>query len=427
LPNVLDVTANPRSGHVRWTICAMLFVATSINYMDRQVIGLLKPTLQHSIGLTELNFGYIIAAFQTAYAIGLLVAGRLVDRLGSRRGYALIMGTWSLAAMAHALVRSALGFGIARFFLGLGEAGNFPAAIKTVADWFPQRERSLATGIFNSGANLGAVLAPALVPWVTLRFGWRAAFLSTGLFSMSWIVWWYWKYRTPQDHPTLTGEELRYIYERAAEQMGPQVRWAKLLTYRQTWAFVIAKFLTDPIWWFYLFWLPGYFDSRFHLGLSHLGLPLIIVYNMSAAGSIGGGWLPQLFGRFGLGNASSRMAAMLFCACLALPILYAGRTSSEWAAIALLSVAAGAHQGWSANLFTTASDMFPSNAVGSIVGIGGMAGSVGGVLLSVSAGKILQITHNYTSLFLIAGTVYLLAIIVLRTLAPNLRRVTLQS
>ena len=427
MPSVFEVNAKPRSGHVRWTICAMLFVATSINYMDRQVIGLLKPTLQHSIGLTELNFGYIIAAFQAAYAIGLLVAGRLVDRLGSRRGYAMIMGTWSLAAMAHALVRSALGFGVARFFLGLGEAGNFPAAIKTVADWFPQRERSLATGIFNSGANLGAILAPALVPWVTLRFGWRAAFLSTGLFSMSWIVWWYWKYRTPQDHPTLTGEELRHIYDRAAEQMGPQVRWAKLLTYRQTWAFVLAKFLTDPIWWFYLFWLPGYFDSRFHLGLSHLGLPLIIVYNISAVGSIGGGWLPQLFGRFGLNNVSSRMAAMLFCACLALPILFAGRTSSEWTAIALLSVAAGAHQGWSANLFTTVSDMFPSNAVGSIVGIGGMAGSVGGVLLSVSAGKILQITHNYTSLFLIAGSVYLLAIVVLRTLAPNLRRVNLQS
>ncbi len=257
MPEVLEVPANPRSRHVRWTICAVLFVATSINYMDRQVIGLLKPTLQHSIGLTELSFGYIIAAFQAAYAIGLLVAGRLVDRLGSRVGYTFIMGTWSLVAMAHALVRSALSFGVARFFLGLGEAGNLPAAIKTVADWFPPRDRSLATGIFNSGANLGAVLAPSLVPWVTLRFGWRAAFLSTGLFSMSWIMWWYWKYRMPRDHPTLTGEELRYIYERAAEQMGPQVHWAKLLTYRQTWAFVIAKFLTDPIWWFYLFWLPG--------------------------------------------------------------------------------------------------------------------------------------------------------------------------
>jgi ACS family hexuronate transporter-like MFS transporter len=427
LPQALSLSPNSRTGRVRWTICAMLFVATSINYMDRQVIGLLKPTLEQSIGLTELDFGYIIAAFQAAYAIGLLAAGRLVDRLGTRVGYTLIMGTWSLAAMAHALVRTALGFGVARFFLGLGEAGNFPAAIKTVADWFPQRERSLATGLFNSGANLGAILAPLLVPWVTLRFGWRAAFLSTGLFSTCWIIWWSWKYRKPQEHPTLTGEELRHIYEHAAEQMGPQVPWAKLLTYRQTWAFVIAKFLTDPIWWFYLFWLPGYFDSRFHLGLSHMGLPLIIVYNISAVGSIGGGWLPQLFSRFGLGSASSRMATMLLCACLALPMLFAGHTSSEWVAITLLSIAAGAHQGWSANLFTTASDMFPSNAVGSIVGIGGMAGSVGGVLLSVSAGKILEVTHNYTSLFITAGSVYLLAIIVLQTLAPQLRRVNFSS
>jgi MFS transporter, ACS family, hexuronate transporter len=405
----------------------MLFVATSINYMDRQVIGLLKPTLQQSIGLTELDFGYIIAAFQAAYAIGLLIAGRLVDRLGSRIGYTLIMGTWSLAAMAHALARSALGFGIARFFLGLGEAGNFPAAIKTVADWFPQKERSLATGIFNSGANLGAIIAPVMIPWVTLRFGWRAAFLSTGLFSMAWIIWWFRTYRRPPEHPTLTGEELRHITQMAADQMAPPIPWSKLLTYRQTWAFVIAKFLTDPIWWFYLFWLPGFFDSRFHLGLSHLGLPLIIVYNMSAVGSIGGGSLPLLFERFGLRSANSRMATMLLCACLALPILAAGRTQSEWIAIAILSIAAGAHQGWSANLFTTASDMFPSNAVGSVVGIGGMAGSVGGVLLSISAGKILQVTHSYTSLFLLAGSVYLVAVVVLRVLAPDLKRIQLQD
>jgi ACS family hexuronate transporter-like MFS transporter len=416
-------------GRVRWTICAMLFVATSINYMDRQVIGLLKPTLEQSIGLTEQSYGYIIAAFQVAYAAGLLLAGRMVDRLGSRLGYALIMGTWSLAAMAHALASSALGFGIARFFLGLGEAGNFPAAIKTVADWFPQRERSLATGIFNSGANLGAIVAPALIPWVTLRFGWRAAFLSTGIFSMAWIIWWYWQYRRPREHPTLTGEELSHIYDRVAEEgdPGPPVPWSKLLTYRQTWGFVIAKFLTDPIWWFYLFWLPSYFDSRFHLGLMHLGLPLILVYNMSAVGSIGGGWLPALFSRLGLNLANARMATMLLCACLALPMLTVGRTHSEWVAIALLSVAAGAHQGWSANLFTTASDMFPSNAVGSIVGIGGMAGSVGGVLLSVSAGRILQLTHSYTPLFALAGSVYLVAVIALKLLAPGLRRVEVRA
>ena len=415
------VTVSKR-GNVRWTICAMLFVATSINYMDRQVIGLLKPTLEHSIGLTEANFGYIIAAFQVAYAAGLLIAGRLVDRLGSRLGYALIMGTWSLAAMAHALAHSAFGFGVARFFLGLGEAGNFPAAIKTVADWFPQKERSLATGIFNSGANIGAMIAPALIPWVTLRYGWRAAFLCTGLFSMAWIIWWYANYRRPQDHPTLTAEELGHIREQVAEQKAPNLPWSKLLGVRQTWAFAAAKFLTDPIWWFYLFWLPSYFDSRFHLGLSHLGLPLILVYNVSAVGSIGGGWLPALFSRFGLAVNKARLAAMLLCALCAVPMLFAGHLRSEWVAVGLLSLAAAAHQGWSANLFTTASDMFPSSAVGSVVGIGGMAGSLGGVLLSISAGRILQVTHSYTPLFVLAGSVYLGALIILRVVVPGLKR-----
>jgi ACS family hexuronate transporter-like MFS transporter len=412
-----------RLGRVRWTICAMLFAATSINYMDRQVIGLLKPTLHTAIGLTEVDFGYIIAAFQAAYAIGLLVAGRLVDKLGSRKGYTLIMGTWSLAAMAHALARSAFGFGVARFFLGLGEAGNFPAAIKTVAEWFPQSERSLATGIFNSGANVGAIVAPALIPWVTLHYGWRAAFLTTGFFSAAWIFWWYSNYRKPAEHPTLTGIELRHIYQHAAEQMGPQIPWLKLLTYKQTWAFALAKFLTDPIWWFYLFWLPSFFDSRFHLGLSHLGLPLILVYNMSAVGSIGGGWLPAPFRRLGLDAPGARMATMTLCASLALPIFYASHVHSEWAAIALLSLAAAAHQGWSANLFTTASDMFPSTAVGAVVGIGGMAGSVGGVLLSISAGKLLQVTHSYAVLFGISASVYLISVVILRVLAPGLKKV----
>ena len=411
-----------RPDRVRWTICAMLFVATSINYMDRQVIGLLKPTLQNSIGLTEVSYGYIVAAFQVAYAAGLVVAGRLVDRLGSRAGYSLFMGVWSLAGMAHALARSALGFGIARFFLGLGEAGNFPAAIKTVADWFPQSERSLATGIFNSGANVGAVIAPAIIPWITLRFGWRAAFVTTGLFGLPWIAWWLKNYRKPSVYQRLTGAELHHEYREAGAQMELDIRWLKLLTYRQTWAFSIAKFLTDPIWWFYLFWLPSFFDSRFHLGLSHLGLPLIIVYNVSAIGSIGGGWLPALF-RGGRDVAKARISAMLICATLVLPVLAAGSLNSEWAAIGLLSLAAAAHQGWSANLFTTASDMFPRSAVGAVVGIGGMAGSVGGVLFSVSAGKILQLTHSYVVLFGISASAYLISMAILHILAPNLKKV----
>src|SRR5271167_366757 len=356
----------------------MLFIATSINYMDRQVIAILKPTLEHSIGMTEVGYGYIVDAFQIAYAIGLLAAGRLIDKLGTRIGYMLVMAVWSLSAMGHALASTVMEFGFARFFLGLGESGNFPAAIKTVAEWFPQKERSLATGIFNSGTNVGAILAPLIVPWIAVHYSWRAAFLTTGLFSMIWIAWWWRNYRKPSDHPTLTGVELRHIYEESAAQMGPQMPWLKLVGFRQTWAFAIAKFLTDPIWWFYLFWLPSYFSAKFNLNLSHLGLPLIIVYNMSAIGSIGGGWLPAPFRKLGLSPTYARLAAMLVCALLVVPIFSATSVKSEWAAIALISLAAGAHQGWSANLFTTSSDMFPRSAVGAVVGIGGMAGAAGG-------------------------------------------------
>lgn len=407
----------------------MLFVATSINYMDRQVIAILKPTLEHSIGMTEVGYGYIVDAFQIAYAIGLLAAGRLIDKLGPRIGYMLVMAVWSVSAMGHALASTVLEFGFARFFLGLGESGNFPAAIKTVAEWFPKSERSLATGIFNSGANVGAILAPAIVPWVTLRWGWHAAFLTTGTFSVLWILWWFRYYRKPTDHATLTAAELQHIYQEAAEDMSPSsslsLPWRRLLRCRQTWAFSIAKFLTDPIWYFYLFWLPSYFSAKFNLNLSHLGLPLIIVYNVSAIGSIGGGWLPAPFRRLGLSANYARLTAMLFCACLVVPIYTASGVKSVWTAIALISLAAGAHQGWSANLFTTSSDMFPRSAVGSVVGIGGMAGSVGSALFAFYAGHILQLTHSYASLFGIAATAYLLALVVLCLLAPGLKKVDL--
>ena len=412
-----------RPGNVRWTICAMLFAATSINYMDRQVLGLLKPLLQHSIGMTEVDYGYVVDAFQLAYALGLVGAGWFVDKVGTRIGYVVIMAVWSMSAMAHSLANTVVQFGIARFFLGLGESGNFPCAIKTVAEWFPQKERSLATGIFNSGTNLGAILAPLIVPWITIHYGWHAAFLVTGLFSFAWIILWYSKYRKPTDHPTLTGRELRHIYQEAAEQMGPATPWAKLLGIRQTWAFTLAKFITDPIWWFYLFWMPSYFASRFHLDLAHLGLPLILVYNASAVGSIGGGWLPQLFRKFGFTAVRARLTAMFICACLVVPVFLINYLSSEWAAIGLLGLAAAAHQGWSANLFSTPADMFPRSAVGSVTGIGGMAGSVGGMLLSTSAGYILQFTHSYASLFALAATVYLVAFAVILILAPGLRKV----
>jgi ACS family hexuronate transporter-like MFS transporter len=416
-------SASERLGRVRWTVCAMLFVATSINYMDRQVIAILKPTLEHSIGLTEIGYGYVVDAFQIAYAIGLLGAGRLIDKVGTRIGYMLVMATWSLSAMGHALANTVMEFGVARFCLGLGESGNFPAAIKTVAEWFPQNERSLATGIFNSGANVGAILAPAIVPWVTLRYGWHAAFLTTGVFSIFWIAWWFRYYRKPADHPTLTGKELRHIYQEAAADVGPSAPWLQLFGYRQTWAYSAAKFLTDPIWWFYLFWLPSYFSAKFNLNLSHLGLPLIIVYNVSALGSVGGGWLPAPFRRLGLPPNYARLAAMLVCASLVVPIFTAASAKSMWTAIALIGIAAGAHQGWSANLFTTSSDMFPRSAVGAVVGIGGMAGSLGSALFAFFAGHILQLTHSYAILFGIASTAYLLALIVLYLLAPGLKKV----
>jgi len=427
----LQIDDSPNPGHslgrVRWTICAMLFVATSINYMDRQVIAILKPTLMQSIGMTESGYGHVMAAFMVAYALGLLAAGRFVDKAGTRIGYMVIMALWSLSAMGHALANSVLEFGIARFSLGLGESGNFPAALKTTAEWFPQSERSLATGIFNSGANVGAILAPAVVPWITIHYGWHAAFLATGGFSALWILWWFRNYRKPSSHPTLTGAELRHIYQEAAEEMGPSTPWARLLGHRQTWGYSLAKFLTDPIWWFLLFYLPSYFAARFHLDLSHLGLPLIIVYSTSTLGSVVGGWLPSPFHRMGLSTTHSRLTAMLLCACLVVPLFWLTQLQSEAMAIVLLSLAAGAHQGFSANLLTTPSDMFPRTAVGSIAGIGGMAGAVGGALMMNYAGYILQLTGSYASLFAIAACAYLVALLVLVSLAPGLRRAQLAA
>jgi ACS family hexuronate transporter-like MFS transporter len=405
----------------------MLFVATSINYMDRQVLGILKPTLQHTIGLSEQNYGYIVAAFQTAYALGLVLAGRLVDRLGSRFGYSLVMGIWSVAAMAHALVTTSLGFGVARVALGLGEAGNFPAAIKTVADWFPKRDRSFATGLFNAGTTTGAMVAPIVVPWITIRYGWHAAFLATGLLGAPWIVWWAWKYRIPQEHPGVSASELAYISDDEPETTYSQPSWTGLFRFRQTWAIAIARFLTDPIWWFYLFWLPGFLDTKFHLGLTQMGLPLVLIYAASAVGGVGGGWLPGFLTRRGLSEPRARYTTMGLCALCALPMLYAGFSSTQSVVVGCLSLAVFGHQGWSANMYTTVSDCFPPRAVGSVTGITAMAGSVGGVMLSLTAGRILQLTGSYVALFILAGSVYVIAWAVLLTMAPGLKRVNLEA
>lgn len=428
-----EALADPAALPGRWTVCAMLFVATSINYMDRQVLSILKPVLQggtlhlqpffhgwptveRSISLNEIQYGNIVWCFQIAYALGVIFAGRLVDRLGCRCGYPIVTGLWSMAAMGHALVTSVFGFGVARFFLGLGESGNFPAAIKATAEWFPPKERALATGIFNSGASVGAILAPFIVPWVALHFGWRAAFLVTGVFSATWIAWWSVKYRKPREAMDWS----RGVA--VAVPSGALLPWWRLLGYRQTWGFVLGKFLTDPVWWFYLFWLPGYFSSRFKLDLSHIGLPLIVVYVLSTVGSVFGGWLPKGYVRLGMTLKQARLTAMLTCACLVVPISLAGGLQSEWTAVALLSLAASAHQGWSANIFTTVSDMFPTEYVGTVVSFGQVGGALGGAIFALVAGHILQLTHSYVPLFIYSGSAYLVALLVVRTLAPGLKR-----
>jgi ACS family hexuronate transporter-like MFS transporter len=429
-----EETQQPTEGAAlagRWTVCAMLFVATTINYVDRQVLSILKPvlagstlhlqpllpgwpTVEASIRLTDVQYGNILAAFQVAYALGVVFAGRLVDRVGCRKGYPIVTGLWSLAAMGHALVNSVLGFSVARFLLGLGESGNFPAAVKATAEWFPPKERALATGIFNSGASVGAILAPLAVPWVALHFGWRASFLITGLFSAIWIVWWSLRYRTP--HQMLSAAATAPI----ASRMAPAVAWWKLLRYRQAWGFMLGKFLTDPVWWFFLFWLPQYFSSRFKLDLSHIGLPLVVVYLFSTVGSVFGGWLPRGYMHLGMALKKARLTAMLTCACLVVPISVAGGLHSVWLAVGLLSLAAAAHQGWSANIFTTASDMFPGEHVGTVVSFGQVAGALGGAIFQPVAGHILQFTHSFVPLFLFSGSAYLLALLLLRTLAPGL-------
>ncbi|HEX4022966.1 MAG TPA: MFS transporter [Acidobacteriaceae bacterium] len=425
---VSDEAILPASGggsRVRWVICAMLFFATSKNYLDRQVLGILADTLQQQFHWTEAQYGYIIGCFQLAYAIGLTFAGPLIDRIGTRVGYALMMVVWSVASAGHALVHSIFGFGVARFFLGLGEAGNFPAAIKTTAEWFPQKERSFATGIFNAGANVGAILAPLCVPWIAIHYGWRAAFLFVGGLGIVWLAWWLGYYQPPEKHPDISPQEFAYIRAGQSESIeAERMGWRQLLRYRQSWAFMLAKSLTDPIWWFYLYWLPKFLDQRYHLGLSHIGLPLIVIYVLSDMGSVGGGWLPKWFLRHGASIVRARKAALLICALGALPILLVSHTSHMWIVIGILGVVTAAHQGWSANLFTTASDMFPRGTVATIVGMGTLCSSIAAVFFSALVGWVLQLTHSYAPLFALAGFAYLTAMLVMQLLAPRQLHVT---
>jgi MFS transporter, ACS family, hexuronate transporter len=409
-------------GYYRWLICALLFFATAINYIDRQVFSILAPELQESIGWSEVEYGYIVFAFQTAYAIGLVGVGSLMDRLGTRRGFSIAIIFWSLAAMSHALARSAMGFGLARFALGLGESGNFPGAVKTIAEWFPKKERALATGIFNSGSNIGAIAAPLLVPMIAVSFGWQWAFILTGALGFVWLVFWRVLYRTPEQHPHLSSAELAYIQSDPSEP-NVSIPWARLLPHRQTWAFTLGKLITDPVWWFLLFWLPKYFSATYGLELTDLALPLVIIYLVADVGSIAGGWLSSRLLKSGRSLNSARKTTLLICALCATPMLLVSQTDNQWVAVAIISLAAAGHQGWSANLYTLVSDMFPRRAVGSVTGFGGMAGSVGGMIAAAGIGHVLELTSNdYGPLLATCSVAYLVALLVIHLLSPRLER-----
>jgi ACS family hexuronate transporter-like MFS transporter len=419
------IELHEKVGRYRWTICGFLFFATTINYLDRNILGILAPTLQKEIGWTPIEYGYIGTTFQAAYAIGLAVFGWFVDKYGTKIGYAISITGWSIAAMAHALASTVFGFGLARFFLGLSESGNFPSAIKATAEWFPKKERALATGIFNSGANIGAVVAPAVVPWLTVTFGWQSAFVATGATGFVWLILWIAFYERPETAKKVSKEEMAYILSDPPEPVSEKVPWLQLLKYRQTWAFVVGKFLTDPIWWFYLYWLGLYLNNNFGVTLTHIGLPLIVIYTMTSIGSIGGGYLSGAMIKRGMAINKARRITMLIFALLVVPVVTAANISNMWLAVGIIGLATAAHQGWSANIFTTASDMFPKKVVGSVVGLGSFAGSLGGMIFLTSAGYIVQATGSYMILFIICGSVYLLALGLMTLLTNNIKPVNL--
>lgn len=420
---------SPRSaapiGRRRWTICALLFLATTINYVDRQIIGILKPTLSAEFGWTERDYGEIVFWFQVAYAIGLLGVGRLIDRVGVRWGYSIAVAVWSVAAIAHATARTVTGFAFARLALGVGEAGNFPAAVKATAEWFPRRERAFATGVFNAGSNVGAILSSLLVPPMVFAFGWQAAFVVTGSLGLFWLFAWLIVYRPPGDDPRVSVAELRLIRSDPPEPEGRET-WGRLLRYRQSWAFILAKLMTDPIWYFLLFWLPDFLAKQYGLNLTTFGPPLIAIYLLADVGSIGGGWMSsRLIGRGWTVNAG-RKTTMLLCALCVTPISLAVFADELWVAVGVIGLAAAAHQGWSANLFTLASDLMPKPAVASLVGLGGMAGAVGGMLMARYVGAVLDDVGSYVPIFLAIGSMYLLALLVVHLLSPRLKPAILQ-
>lgn len=397
-----------KMGNYRWKICALLFFATTINYIDRQVLSILAPQLQHELSWSESQYGWIVSSFQIAYAIGFLFMGRLMDKIGSRLGYMISISFWSIAMMLHAFFRTAFGFGAIRFMLGLGESGNFPAAIKVVTEWFPKKERSLATGIFVSGSSIGAIFAPLLVPFIAIHFGWRWAFILTGIMGFVWLVFWIRIYRPPKTDSHLT-EPIK-------------ISLSELLTRRQTWAFTLGKFLTDPVFSFFFFFLPKFFNKNFGLTLGKIGPPLMVIYILSDLGSLAGGWLSSFLIQRGWSVNAARKTTMLIAALCATPVYFASQTHHLWVAVSLIGLALAGHQAWSANIFTLVPDMFPQKAIGSVVGIGSMLGAVGGMLGAVIAGYSLESTGSYAPLFAVAGCAYLVALGIIQYLAPHLKQ-----
>ncbi len=410
---------------LRWSICGLLFFATTVNYVDRQVLGILKPVLEKELGWKDADYGWIVFTFQLAYALMMPFAGRAMDWLGTRTGYAIAVLVWSVASMCHSLATTPLQFAMARFGLGLGESSNFPAALKTVADWFPKGERAFATGVFNSGSNIGAIVAPLMVPIIAAHFGWRSSFLFTGGLDMVWLFLWLSFYRQPREHKLITKQELAIIEADHSTEAAVKLPYSKLLTKRAAWAYLFGKFLTDPVWWFYLFWVPGFLHDKYGLDLTHLGLPLIIIYVVADVGSILGGYLSKGMIARGMAPGSARKAAMLVCAVCVTPVSLIMFTGGNlWLTVAIISIAAAAHQGWSANLFTIPSDTFPRQAVGSVAGLGGMGGSFGGMLVAPAIGMWLDYSHkSYGPLFLAAGGAYLLALLIIHLLIPKLQQV----
>jgi len=406
-------------GGRRWIVVALLFAATAINYVDRQMIGLLKPTLSQEFTWSETTYADIVFWFQAAYAGGYLVFGHVVDRIGARFGFTIAFLIWTAAHMLHGAARSVFGFAAVRFLLGIGESGNFPAGLKAVTEWFPKKERAFATGIFNAGANVGAIITPLIVPVLTLTYGWRAAFVITGAASLIWVVAWLAIYRRPREAKWVSTDELAHI-ERDPPDTAAKVPWSRLFWKRQTWAFALGKFLTDPIWWMFLFWLPDFLVKRHGLDLKTFGPPLVAVYVVSDLGSIAGGWLSSRLIHQGWTINRARKTTMFICALCVLPIFFAQYVNSLWLAVAIISLAAAAHQAWSANLYTLASDMFPRKAVASVIGIGGTAGAVGGMIFSLYIGEVLERIGTYALIFIVAGSVYLLALGVIHWLAPHL-------